>query len=174
MVGYARKTATGTILIRRGADAGRGARMFSRRYGDLRKIAAHTDGDCHLCLEPVDLVFYGRTGVFGADTVTIDHVEPQSHGGSDELDNLRVAHGTCNSRRGTGEVELARLLLSGTIETPRSAKAKMAVSMAGATPLALGAGCLCARPNSDGTRQFNSNAALLTWVLGATLLRLML
>lgn len=32
---------------------------------------------------------------------TADHIQPRSLGGSDELDNLRPACRTCNSRRGT-------------------------------------------------------------------------
>ncbi len=44
--------------------------MLSARYGDLLEIAAHTDGDCHLCHEAVgqlldggedDVVFWRRT-----------------------------------------------------------------------------------------------------------------
>jgi 5-methylcytosine-specific restriction endonuclease McrA len=38
-------------------------------------------------------------GLAGADTV--EHVQPRSLGGTDALENLRPAHGSCNSRRGT-------------------------------------------------------------------------
>jgi 5-methylcytosine-specific restriction endonuclease McrA len=41
---------------------------------------------CHLC------------GKDGADTA--DHIIPVSRGGSDELENLRAAHKTCNRKRG--------------------------------------------------------------------------
>jgi hypothetical protein len=41
---------------------------------------------CHLCRKP------GAT--------TADHLIPRSHGGTDDLENLRPAHGLCNSRRG--------------------------------------------------------------------------
>lgn len=33
-------------------------------------------------------------------SVTIDHKLPTSHGGSDELENLRLAHLDCNKARG--------------------------------------------------------------------------
>lgn len=33
----------------------------------------------------------------GADQV--DHVIPKAHGGSDHPDNLRAAHGSCNTRK---------------------------------------------------------------------------
>jgi hypothetical protein len=53
-----------------------------------------------------ELVFgtYGSTcwlcGHPGADTV--DHVKPRAMGGTDTLDNLRPAHGFCNTGRGAG------------------------------------------------------------------------
>ncbi len=35
--------------------------------------------------------------------LTIDHIQPQSKGGTDRLDNLRLAHERCNRKRGNGE-----------------------------------------------------------------------
>lgn len=46
---------------------------------------------CHLC---------GRDGAR-----TADHVTPRSKGGTNTLDNLRPAHGRCNSSRGDLTVE---------------------------------------------------------------------
>jgi hypothetical protein len=134
--------------------------MFSSRYGDIREIAAHTDGDCHLCLQPADLALYGPTGSFGADTVTVDHVVPQSHGGGDELENLRLAHGGCNSTRGTRDVEVARYELAGTINGPMGSGEKTAWSLGGEMP--------------DGTRQFNREAALIAGLLTSIALRVWL
>ena len=34
------------------------------------------------------------------DPWVADHIKPRVHGGSDELDNLRAAHRSCNGRRG--------------------------------------------------------------------------
>ena len=39
-------------------------------------------------------------GVVAEDDVHIDHIYPWSLGGSDELDNLQVAHSSCNIRKG--------------------------------------------------------------------------
>ncbi|KKO87262.1 HNH endonuclease [Corynebacterium ulcerans] len=63
--------------------AGWGGRSAAR----IRKQVLETYGDiCHLCGRP------------GADSA--DHIIPRSRGGKDELDNLRPAHGRCNSSRG--------------------------------------------------------------------------
>lgn len=47
---------------------------------------------CQLCQEPIDSM----------DDVTIDHITPVSLGGTDRLDNMRLAHGFCNVERGDG------------------------------------------------------------------------
>lgn len=51
---------------------------------------------CGLCRDPIDL------GLKFPDplSLTIDHVVPQSRGGSDELANLQLAHFVCNVRKG--------------------------------------------------------------------------
>jgi len=57
-----------------------------RKVGRLRGLVLAEYGDtCHLCGHP------------GADTV--DHIIPRSRGGTDDLDNLRPAHLSCNSAR---------------------------------------------------------------------------
>ena len=53
---------------------------------------------CQLCFEPVDR---------DADPLSdwypsLDHIAPQSQGGSDEWDNLRLTHRWCNAIRGDG------------------------------------------------------------------------
>lgn len=80
----------------------------SRRYG---RIADHfgPDAVCHLCGKPVCSTMYGHSSEFGAETVTLDHIEPQSHGGSDT--DVLPAHMICNSFRGAAPVAVARLLL---------------------------------------------------------------
>ena len=135
--------------------------MLTKRYGDLRKVATHTDGDCHLCHEALDLDLYGPTGHFGAETVTVDHLVPQSVGGGDDPDNLRLAHGSCNSRRGTRDVAVARLELAGTCDAPMSSGEKTAWSVTAGSAAALGAGHVFAREAPDGARLFNGEAALV-------------
>lgn len=51
-----------------------------------RQVIAVYGDTCHLC---------GRPGA-----TTRDHIIPYSHGGTDDLANLRPAHRSCNSRRG--------------------------------------------------------------------------
>jgi 5-methylcytosine-specific restriction endonuclease McrA len=59
-----------------------------RYVAELRTMVLTTYGDtcCH-CSGP------------GARSV--EHVQPRSHGGTDDLDNLRPAHLSCNLERGT-------------------------------------------------------------------------
>ena len=60
-----------------------------RKVGRLRTLVEQTYGRvCWLC---------GRTIV---GQVSVDHVLPRSRGGSDDIENLRPAHLTCNVRRG--------------------------------------------------------------------------
>ena len=54
------------------------------RYREI--VLRRDSGICHLCGEP---------GAW-----TIDHFIPWKYGGTDHLDNLRAAHGTCNSSKG--------------------------------------------------------------------------
>lgn len=50
---------------------------------------------CGLCKEPITSL----------SDVTIDHIDPRSKGGSDKLENLRLAHEGCNRERGAGFFE---------------------------------------------------------------------
>lgn len=60
----------------------------SSKRKELRAWTLARDGGvCWLCGKP------GAT--------TVDHVVPRSLGGPDTLANLRAAHGSCNSARGT-------------------------------------------------------------------------
>lgn len=66
---------------------------------------------CQLCGTPVD-----KSATKSGARPTLDHIIPQSHGGPHTADNLRLAHGACNSRRSNRiEPELkARLALQAT------------------------------------------------------------
>lgn len=56
---------------------------------------------CHLCTKEVNLEAPRRPGIPGwEDGLHIDHVLPISKGGSDTLDNVRPAHGSCNIKKG--------------------------------------------------------------------------
>lgn len=56
---------------------------------------------CYLCKEPIDMAV-ARTSKRGA---TVDHVIPLSRGGTDEIDNLRLAHWECNRKKSNKLVE---------------------------------------------------------------------
>ena len=51
---------------------------------------------CHLCLKPVVLGLRARH----PRGPSLDHVIPRSRGGTNDRENLRIAHHGCNSRRG--------------------------------------------------------------------------
>jgi 5-methylcytosine-specific restriction endonuclease McrA len=53
-----------------------------------RRIIERDEGICYLC---------GRMGA-----TTVDHVIPQSRGGTSEDHNLRAAHRSCNAMKGNG------------------------------------------------------------------------
>jgi hypothetical protein len=138
---------------------------WSDRYGDLEAIASATRGRCHLCHETVDLALYGRTGLFGAETVNVDHLEPQLFGGADEHENLRIAHGNCNSMRGLDDPEVTRLALTDTTDQPMSAAAFDLLSIAGSVAAGTAAGSAFATTNQQGQREFNRGAAFLAGLL---------
>ena len=139
------------------------ADYWSERYGDLESISSATRGRCHLCHEKVDLAFYGRTGLFGADTATVDHLEPQFFGGDDDAENLRIAHGNCNSLRGIDDPETIRLALADTTDEPLSGAAFDLLSLGGSVAVGVAAGNAFAITNQRGEREFNQAAA---WVAG--------
>lgn len=64
-----------------------------RHYTENAKtiVANAHAGVCGICGKPFDNP---------ADPPVADHIVPRVAGGSDELDNLRAAHRSCNGRRG--------------------------------------------------------------------------
>lgn len=77
--------------------------MKAPTFGALRRQVHREESACWLC-QGRDL----RAG----EAWTIDHVIPRALSGSDTRENLRRAHSSCNSRRGTRMVtdELRREL----------------------------------------------------------------
>jgi 5-methylcytosine-specific restriction endonuclease McrA len=58
---------------------------------DLLEIAKRDGGKCHLCHKRVPL-----------QEMTLDHLNPLFFGGNHTVDNVALAHGICNYRRGAG------------------------------------------------------------------------
>ena len=48
------------------------------------------------------LVSLRRSHSFQFRNLTVDHVTPQSQGGTDHMENLQLLCGACNSMKGTG------------------------------------------------------------------------
>ena len=65
------------------------------RRKEIRKLLAERDGrECHYCGTKLGL------GKSARRRTNIDHIVPQSQGGSDDLDNLLLSCRTCNTRKG--------------------------------------------------------------------------
>lgn len=52
---------------------------------------------CPLCEEAIL-----EDELFNGDLISIDHIVPRAHGGSDHVSNLNVAHVPCNNAKGCG------------------------------------------------------------------------
>lgn len=61
---------------------------------------------CQLCFEPTSRRYEHDDPL----SPTLDHIVAQANGGSDDPENLRLAHAICNSERGTGDGAGAELL----------------------------------------------------------------
>jgi hypothetical protein len=61
----------------------------------LHQIWTRDGGICWICKGPVELADASR-----------DHFLPRSKGGKNNIENLKLAHKSCNSRRGNGDVVL--------------------------------------------------------------------
>lgn len=60
-----------------------------RRWQRNHLIAKY-GSDCYLCKEPINT----------AKEITFDHWQPLSKGGSDSIENYRLAHSRCNQIKG--------------------------------------------------------------------------
>lgn len=69
------------------------------RITKLRELVMSEYGSlCHLCLRPIETL----------PEYSIDHVVSRSNGGTDDIENLRPAHLSCNSSRGDRSIEAFR------------------------------------------------------------------
>jgi 5-methylcytosine-specific restriction endonuclease McrA len=65
------------------------------KYGMTVEELAERDGtDCSICGEPVDMTLRRKDSVF---CPSVDHRVPRAHGGTDDPDNLALAHYWCNA-----------------------------------------------------------------------------
>lgn len=95
--------------------------ILSKQYGDVDSIWRRTNGKCHLCHQQVELHTYGCLSLFGGQAGSVDHLVPRYFGGTNDPGNLRIAHQSCNSRRGIRDPEEVRLELARRSDEPRSA-----------------------------------------------------
>ena len=68
------------------------ARATRHGYSPLSIVAIHGSVDCGICGLPVDLSLKHPDG----QSASIDHIVPFAHGGSNEPENLQLAHLHCN------------------------------------------------------------------------------
>jgi len=73
-----------------------------RQRHEIRQILLKRDGmGCYLCGIPVDFKGSYIQGQEGWEHYPhLEHVIPVSKGGSDELENIKLAHAICNVRKG--------------------------------------------------------------------------
>jgi len=62
-----------------------------------RKVMERAQYRCEYCRSPED---------FSLDTFTVDHIQPVTHDGDDELENLAFACHNCNNRKQDDQVAL--------------------------------------------------------------------
>lgn len=69
----------------------------------LSKLYKRDKGICYICNEPCDYTDYivkNNTIVCGNNYPSIEHIIPISKGGTDEWDNIKLAHRHCNTIKG--------------------------------------------------------------------------
>ncbi|HAE94785.1 MAG: HNH endonuclease [Hyphomonas sp.] len=69
----------------------------------FRRLWERQNGLCALCGKPMprSRAELDHSTLWKKWRPTFDHVIPRAHHGSDEIDNLQLAHASCNKRRGT-------------------------------------------------------------------------
>jgi 5-methylcytosine-specific restriction endonuclease McrA len=70
-------------------------------YSEAEVLSLHGP-NCHICNQPIDLDAPRQCGLPGWELgLQMDHVISISKGGPDTLENVKPAHGLCNSRKGS-------------------------------------------------------------------------
>lgn len=64
-------------------------------------LLARDGGNCTICGDPLDRKIKNPRHLL---YVTFDHIVPRSQGGTDKIDNLRLAHAKCNWERGNDPI----------------------------------------------------------------------
>lgn len=67
------------------------------RWQRVTRLMARDGQDCTICQQPLDRHV---KDVFSDAYITFDHITPRAAGGTDHIDNLRLAHAVCNRQRG--------------------------------------------------------------------------
>lgn len=67
------------------------------RWQRVTKLMARDGTNCALCEELLDRRVRDPRAT---NYITFDHITPRAMGGTDRLDNLRLAHRRCNELRG--------------------------------------------------------------------------
>lgn len=82
--------------IRRSKALGNGVSKYTES-----EVLEKYGSDCHICQTPIDLKANRQVGKPGwKKGLHIDHLVPILRGGPDSLENVRPAHGLCNTSKG--------------------------------------------------------------------------
>lgn len=95
VLGYKRKWTDNNPLKTREIKHRRRAREHATRIGPInyKAIWEMSGGICHICGEQIE-----------RSELSFDHVIPLAKGGAHTQGNIKVAHNTCNKRKGTKEL----------------------------------------------------------------------
>jgi 5-methylcytosine-specific restriction endonuclease McrA len=99
---YQRKHKKENPHLKRESERRRRANRFSNgfEYYKESEVLNLYGPICHICNVDIDLFAPRLAGASGWEVgLHIDHVVPLSKGGSDTLDNVRPAHGSCNVKK---------------------------------------------------------------------------
>ena len=87
----------------------RRARMYlveNEKYTEAQVLETY-GLNCHICLQPIDLNSPRRTNKDGWENgLHLDHLVSIAKGGSNTLENIRPAHGLCNTKKGSKEHQI--------------------------------------------------------------------